>query len=64
MAIARVGMTNLVKHSFKGSAKLHGLFGSKVDGVRVDIIEGEVNNQAGAAISLWNHTHGGNSEAQ
>jgi hypothetical protein len=47
-----VGMPNAIEKTLEGTAELHGLGRGELDGVVVDPIEGQVNNQPWTAIAL------------
>lgn len=59
-----VGVSDLVEYALQGTAKLHCLRWGQIDGISIDIIEGQINNKAWAAVALGHNTHWRDSQSQ
>jgi hypothetical protein len=62
-AVLRVGMLDAEQQLLQGMTKLHGFVGCQFDGVSVDVIEGQIQNETGAAATLGNTPKRGHAKA-
>ena len=57
-AVSWRGMKDLEEDAVKCLAKLHGAGWGKMGGVIIDAIKGQIHNDPGVAVPLWDDTYG------